>query len=65
MDVGSGRVEAACKHVVGVRMKRCGMIWSEHGARHTPSLRAVWLSGGWHDFWRELQPLREPARLAA
>jgi Uncharacterised protein family (UPF0236) len=50
-DIGSGRVEAACKHVVGVRMKRGGMIWSDDGAQDILSLRAVRLNGGWDRFW--------------
>jgi hypothetical protein len=32
LDVGSGRVESACKHVVASRMKRSGMLWSDEGA---------------------------------
>lgn len=38
LDIGSGRVEAACKHVVGIRMKRSGMRWSSDGAQATLSL---------------------------
>jgi hypothetical protein len=51
MDVGSGRVEAACKQV-GVRMKRAGMCWSNAGAQATLSLRSVWLNGEWDSFWQ-------------
>ena len=50
-DIGSGRVESACKHVVGVRMKRSGMIWSDDGAQDVLSLRAVRLNGDWDRFW--------------
>lgn len=50
-DIGSGRVEAACKHVVGARMKRSGMRWSAGGAQSTLSLRVVWLNGTWEAFW--------------
>lgn len=60
LDIGSGRVEAACKHVVAIRMKRNGMRWSAAGAQHTLSLRAVWMNGQWSEFW-EAQPLAQAA----
>jgi hypothetical protein len=53
LDIGSGRVEAACKHVVGARMKRNGMRWSPVGAQTTLSLRTVWLNGHWEAFWAQ------------
>lgn len=46
-DIGSGRVEAACKHVVATRMKRSGMMWSVPGAQEMLSLRTAYLDGGW------------------
>jgi hypothetical protein len=52
-DIGSGRVEAACKHVVGVRMKRNGMRWSMVGAQATLSLRCAWLNGDWDRVWKQ------------
>jgi len=52
LDIGSGPVEAACKHVVQSRMKRSGMRWSLDGAQRTLSLRSVWLNGQWNDFWQ-------------
>jgi len=51
--IGSGVVEGACKHVVGVRMKRNGMRWSPAGAQATLSLRTVWLNGEWDTFWAQ------------
>jgi hypothetical protein len=51
LDIGSGRVEAACKSVVGVRMKRNGMRWSPRGAQTTLSLRTRWMNGDWEPFW--------------
>ena len=38
--IGSGQVEAMNKNVIGTRMKRSGMHWSEQGARAMASLRA-------------------------
>ncbi len=56
LDIGSGQVEAACKHVVAARMKRSGMRWSPAGAQAVLSLRCVWLNEEWDDFW-EAKPL--------
>jgi hypothetical protein len=61
-DIGSGRVESACKHVVANRMKRSGMIWSEQGAQDVLSLRTTYLNGWWERFWAA-KPLA--ARIAA
>ena len=38
--IGSGQVEGMNKHVIGSRMKRSGMHWSEQGAAGMASLRA-------------------------
>lgn len=51
LDIGSGRVEAACKHVVAVRMKRCGMRWSKRGSQNVLSLRTAWLNHDWDRTW--------------
>jgi hypothetical protein len=59
-DVGSGRVEAACKHVVANRMKRSGMIWSDEGAQDVLSLRTAYLNGHWDRLWAS-HPLRKAA----
>src|SRR5262249_55622400 len=47
--IGSGPVEAACKQVVGQRMKGCGMRWGEQGADAICHLRALFRSekGQW------------------
>jgi hypothetical protein len=50
-DIGSGRVESACKHVVAIRMKRSGMIWSDDGSQDVLSLRTAYLNGRWERFW--------------
>jgi hypothetical protein len=51
-DIGSGRVEAACKQVVAQRLKGVGMAWSPAGAQAVLSLRAHWLSKTWDPFWQ-------------
>jgi hypothetical protein len=51
LEIGSGPVEAACKHVIGSRMKRAGMRWSAAGAQNVLSLRVAWLNGDWETLW--------------
>jgi len=46
--IGSGPVEAGCKVVVGQRLKRAGMRWSEAGADAVLAARAAVLSGQSH-----------------
>ncbi|MDR0323264.1 MAG: hypothetical protein LBI12_02315 [Treponema sp.] len=43
--VGSGVVEAACKTVVGKRLKNAGMHWSKKGAAIAIALRCAIMSG--------------------
>jgi hypothetical protein len=45
MLIGSGPVEAACKVVVGARLKRAGMRWSERGADAVLAARTTVLGG--------------------
>lgn len=54
--IGSGPVEAACKQVVGQRMKGSGMRWSEAGADAVCHLRALFRSenGQWDAYWAAL-----------
>jgi hypothetical protein len=59
-DIGSGRVESACKHVVAARMKRSGMLWSDEGAQYLLSLRTAYLNNKWEDLWDQ-RPLRKIA----
>jgi hypothetical protein len=42
--IGSGVVEAGCKTVIGQRMKRSGMFWSEEGGQGMLDLRCAFLS---------------------
>lgn len=45
--IGSGVVEGACKHVIGLRFKRQSTRWSRAGARAVLHLRLDRLSGRW------------------
>jgi hypothetical protein len=45
--VGSGPVEASCKCVFNVRLKRSGARWKEASAAHVVNLRANALSNRW------------------
>jgi hypothetical protein len=51
--IGSGPVEAACKTVIGKRMKNGGMRWGEDGADGMCHLRALFASGQeqWDAYW--------------
>lgn len=51
-DIGSGKVEAACKNVVGKRLKQSGMIWSRAGSSSTLALRVTWLNDRWEQLWQ-------------
>jgi hypothetical protein len=54
--IGSGPVEAACKQVVGQRLKGGGMRWGEAGADAVCHLRALFRSekGQWDAYWTSL-----------
>ncbi|MDD5351449.1 MAG: ISKra4 family transposase [Chthoniobacteraceae bacterium] len=45
--IGSGVVEAGCKHIVGARLKQSGMRWSHEGLRSILHLRLAVLNGDW------------------
>ena len=49
--VGSGVVEAGCKHVVATRFKRPGMHWSVPGVDAMAALRCSVLNHRLDDFW--------------
>jgi hypothetical protein len=52
-QIGSGPVEAACKGVIGKRLKGSGMRWGEAGTDAMCHLRALWCSADaqWDIFW--------------
>jgi hypothetical protein len=55
--IGSGVVEAGCKHVIGQRLKQSGMFWTEAGATAVLHLRCALLSaGGWNHLWSQPLP---------
>ena len=47
----SGVLEAGCKVVVGLRLKRSGMHWTVRGSNAIIALRCYKLSGRFEDFW--------------
>ena len=51
LPIGSGRVEAACKTVVGGRLKGAGMRWTVAGANAVLAVRCARLGGWFDDYW--------------
>ena len=51
LPIGSGVVEAACKNLIGARMKKSGMRWSINGGQTVLTLRSLILSNRWEEFW--------------
>lgn len=55
-QIGSGKVESACKAVVGGRLKGPGMRWRETGTTALCQLRAIYKSQPhlWQYYWKRL-----------
>jgi hypothetical protein len=51
--VGSGVIEAACKTVIGARLKCSGMFWTVRGANAIIALRCCRLSRRFEDYWAD------------
>ena len=51
LPIGSGVVEAACKNLIGARLKKSGMSWSKEGGQNVLNLRGLILSNRWERFW--------------
>jgi hypothetical protein len=54
LDIGSGVVEGAVRHLVGVRLDGPGMRWGRDRAEAVLHLRSVLINGLWNDFTRYL-----------
>jgi hypothetical protein len=48
--IGSGVIEAGCKHLIGQRLKQSGMHWTTRGANPIIALRCATLSRRFGDF---------------
>ena len=49
--VGSGVIEAACKTVIGSRLKQSGMFWTLDNANSIIALRCCQLNNRMEDYW--------------
>ena len=52
--IGSGVIEAGCRHIVGKRLKQSGMEWTVRGANAILALRCVIHSNRFQDFLDKL-----------
>ena len=54
LDIGSGAVEGAVRHLVGARLDASGMRWGKRRAESVLVLRCILINGMWADFERHL-----------
>jgi len=58
LPIGSGVIEAACKHVVKQRVACSGMKWKRKSLQAVLTLRSLYQSTGrWEQFWNKVQAL--------
>jgi hypothetical protein len=65
LPIGSGNVEATCKSLVSVRMKRPGARWKHTTGDEVMQLRTLQLSDRWAPaVQRATRPLAKPVQIA-